>query len=159
MMLRGVAVLALLAAGLSPAPASAKGVDTEACSENVPPVSAQYVRYKNSPEIYGAVQLRRDTCYQYWGYVQLYKPVPSSRTRANAFLVYWEEGTRQYILSCEDPGGNGYVTTGQTTCRTPKKSRALVDGFMASAYGQVLPDGGAWSTFATGQTAIMPGGT
>ena len=158
MILRGIAVLALLT-GLTTAPASAQGTGTEACSENVPPVSSQYIRNKgNSRIIYGAVQLRRDTCYQYWGYVQLYQPMNSSNERASAFLVWWEEGVHQFVLSCADPGGNGYIVSGQTTCRTPKKSRALVDGFLASAHMDVRADGDVWRTFGVGQTARMPGG-
>lgn len=159
MTLRSAAVIALLAAGLSPAPASAKVLDAEACSENVPPVSAQYIRNHEDPSIiHGAVQLRRDTCYQYWGYVQFYDPIPSG-ARGNAFLVWWEEGVRQYILSCDDAGGNGFVLPGQTTCRTPKHSRVAVDGFMASAHFQIRTTTGGWFASAFGQTAIMPGGT
>jgi hypothetical protein len=155
-MIRRMAALAL-ALVLVPAPAGAKTAVTQACSENVAPVAYAPLTTTRG-EIWGKIYLRRDTCHRYWAYLKLNSPITSSSARATAGLAYWEEGVQKPAFTCNSPGGNGYITTDQTSCRTPKLSWTFVDAFMATGHYDVLPEGGTWTAIAKGQTELSPGG-
>jgi hypothetical protein len=156
-MIRRIAALAL-ATALIPAPAGAKVAVTQACSENLPPVATAPLSTIRDGKIWGRIELRRDTCHQYWAYLKLNSPIASSSSRATAVLAYWEEGVQRPGLTCNSHGGNGYITTDQTSCRTPKLSWSFVDQFMATGHYDILPEGGAWTGIAKGQTEPAPGG-
>lgn len=48
------------------------------------------------------------------------KPRLTANQRANAYLVQYGGSNAGRSLSCDSSGGNGAVTAGQRTCRTPK---------------------------------------
>lgn len=156
-MIRRIAALAL-ATALIPAPAGAKVAVTQACSEAVPAVRTAPLTANRTGEVWGRIELRRDTCHQYWAYLKLNSPIITGGTRATAVLAYWEEGLQQPGFTCNSPGGNGYITRNQTSCRTPKLPWTFVDGFMATGHYDVQLEGGsAWYAVAKGQTKKAPG--
>ncbi|WP_327638406.1 hypothetical protein OHB24_08555 [Kribbella sp. NBC_00482] len=155
-MIGRIAALAL-ATALIPAPAGAKVAVTQACSENVAPVATAPLTTIRDGKIWGRIELRRDTCHQYWAYLKLNSPITSSSSRATAVLVYWEDGVQRPGFTCNSPGGNGYITVDQTSCRTGKISWTLIDAFMATGHYDILPEGGAWTGIATGRTERAPG--
>ncbi|WP_427887888.1 hypothetical protein ACQHIV_32970 [Kribbella sp. GL6] len=156
-MILRIAALAL-AMALIPAPAGAKVAVTQSCSENVPPVATAPLTAVRGGAVRGRVELHRDTCHQYWAYLKLNAPVPDMDSRATAVLVVWEDGIQQPGYTCNSTGGNGYIVTGQTSCRTGKVSWVLIDGFQATAhYDTRVDDGQPWYGIATGRTVKVPG--
>lgn len=114
-------------------------------------VSADYVRLFGGSPVTGAIQLRRDSCYRYWGEITMYEPMKAD-TFAIAYIIKYTSGSKGSPISCDAPGGNGRVVKGQTTCRTPR-----IDGsagnltFIAS--GHEFQNGGSgWTRVSWGQT-------
>ncbi|MET7278135.1 hypothetical protein ABZS29_07890 [Kribbella sp. NPDC005582] len=101
----------------------------------------------------GTIHLKRDTCYRYWGYLKLNEPLDTD-SRATAGLVWQNEFGPQPGITCNSPGGNGFITTGQTSCYTRRISRD--DGiftFQAFAHEDFQNLGeGPWVVVAQGKT-------
>jgi hypothetical protein len=156
-MIRRIAALAL-AIALIPAPAGAKVAVTQACSENVAPVEIANLTAIRGGAIKGRIELRRDTCHQYWAYLKLNAAISDSHSQATAVLAYWEEGVQRPGFTCNSPGGNGYITTGQTSCRTGKLSYVLIDALQATGHLDFrLDESDPWIGTATGKTEKAPG--
>src|SRR5258708_1019248 len=116
----GIATLAVaVILQLLPVSTVVASAKVEACSENLPPVRTAPLEKKGGRTVYGTIELRRDTCHQYWAYLKLKSPVQGDRYRATAVLASWSEALPQPGYTCGSPGGNGYIVSGQTSCRTP----------------------------------------
>jgi hypothetical protein len=156
-MIRRMAALAL-AMALIPAPAGAKVAVTQSCSDYPAPVEIANLTNIRGGAIRGRIELRRDTCHQYFAYLKLNAPLPDSHSQATAVLAYWEEGVQRPGFTCNSPGGNGYITAGQTSCRTGKLSYVLIDAFQATGHLDFRPDeSDPWIGVATGKTEKAPG--
>jgi hypothetical protein len=147
----------LAAAGLAvqvpSAPAAAAPAAAAACSGSAL-VSANYVRLFGGSPVVGAIQLRRDSCYRYWGVITMYEPMRAN-TFAIAYIIKYTSGRKGKPISCDASGGNGRVVRGQTTCRTPKLSgRPSNITFVASGH-EFQNGGGGWTRISWGQTRRM----
>jgi hypothetical protein len=108
--LAGVGVIAL-ATSAQAAPAVSCGGATS--------ISSASVLRDNRPPTWGSVRLVRDNCSQYWAEITM-NPRLSKNQKANAYLIQYGGNNSGRSLSCDSSGGNGAVTAGQRTCRTPK---------------------------------------
>ncbi|HZO64380.1 MAG TPA: hypothetical protein VFB74_05210 [Kribbellaceae bacterium] len=147
----------LAAAGLTvhapSAPAAAAPAAAAACSGSAL-VSANYVRLFGGSPVVGAIQLRRDSCYRYWGVITMYEPMKAN-TFAIAYIIKYTSGRKGKPISCDASGGNGRVVRGQTTCRTPKLGgRPSNITFVASGH-EFQNGGGGWTRISWGQTRRM----
>lgn len=114
-------------------------------------VSAAYLRRFGGTPVVGSIQLKRDSCYRYWGELYMYDPMPAN-TFATAYLTKFDGGTAEATFSCDSDGGTGRVRQGDTTCRTPKISGSSGDlRFVAS--GHEYHGGSGWAKVSWGQTA------
>jgi hypothetical protein len=108
--LAGVGVIALAT--------SAQAAPAASCSGATSIQSAPVLRDGRPPK-FGSVRLVRDNCSQYWAEITM-NPRLTSNQKANAYLVQYGGNNAGRSLSCDSSGGNGAVTAGQRTCRTPK---------------------------------------
>ena len=108
--LAGIGVIALAT--------SAQAAPAVSCSGATSISSASILR-DHRPPSWGSVRLVRDNCSQYWAEITM-KPRLTANQRANAYLVQHGGANAGRTLSCDSSGGNGAVTAGQRTCRTPK---------------------------------------
>ncbi|HYU83165.1 MAG TPA: hypothetical protein VEK80_00050 [Kribbellaceae bacterium] len=114
-------------------------------------VSADYVRMFGGSPVVGSIQLRRDSCYRYWGQVIMYEPMKPN-TFAIAYIMKYTDGRRGKPISCDARGGNGRVTAGQTTCRTPKISARSGDIKLVASGHEFQNGGNGWTRISWGQT-------
>jgi hypothetical protein len=108
--LAGVGVFALAT--------SAQAAPAASCSGATSIKSAPVLR-DGRPPTWGSIRLVRDDCSQYWAEITM-NPRLSKNQKANAYLVQYGGANAGRQLSCDSSGGNGAVTAGQRTCRTPK---------------------------------------
>jgi len=97
---------------------SAQAASAATCSGATSISSASILRDQRPPS-WGSVRLVRDSCSQYWAEITM-NPRLTTNQRANAYLVQHGGSNAGRTLSCDSSGGNGAVTAGQRTCRTPK---------------------------------------
>lgn len=140
----GLAVLGFApVAGAAPAPAAK-------CTGSVL-VSASYVRLFGGSPVTGSIQLRRDSCYRYWGAIKMYQPMKKN-TFAIAYIIRFNNGKKEKPISCDNRGGNGRVVQGQTSCYTPRVTgRPAQFRFVASGH-EFQNGGGGWTRVSWGQT-------
>jgi hypothetical protein len=108
--LAGVGVLALAT--------PAQAAEAASCSGAKAITSTPILR-DHRPPTWGTVRLYRDRCSQYWAEITMNSRLIKNQ-KANAYLVQYSGSDATRTLSCNNSGGNGEVTTGQRTCRTPK---------------------------------------
>jgi hypothetical protein len=114
-------------------------------------VSADYVRLFGGSPVVGSIQLRRDSCYRYWGQIIMYEPMKAN-TFAIAYIIKYTNGKAGKPISCDARGGNGRVVKGQTTCHTPRiAGRSSTLKFVASGH-EFQNGGGGWTRISWGQT-------
>jgi hypothetical protein len=145
--------VALGAAGLAAAGVLAdapQALAAPTCSGSVL-VSADYVRLFGGSPVVGSIQLRRDSCYRYWGQIIMYEPMKPN-TFAIAYIMKYTGGRRSDPISCDAPGGNGRVVEGQTTCRTPKISARNGDIKLVASGHEFQNGGNGWTRISWGQT-------
>lgn len=97
---------------------SAQAAPAVTCSGATSISSASILR-DHRPPSWGSVRLVRDSCSQYWAEITM-NPRLTTNQKANAYLVQYGGSNAGRSLSCDSSGGNGAVTAGQRTCRTPK---------------------------------------
>ena len=95
-----------------------QAAEAASCSGATSISSANILR-DHRPPSWGSVRLVRDRCSQYWAEITM-DPRLSRNQKANAYLVQYGGANAGRTLSCDSRGGNGAVTAGQRTCRTPK---------------------------------------
>ena len=130
----------------------APGAAAAGCSGSVL-VSADYIRLFGGSPVVGSIQLRRDSCYRYWGQVTMYAPMRSN-TSAMAFVTRFTDGVGSDPVSCDDDGGNGRVVTNQTTCRTPRVPARSANVKVVASGHEYQNGGGGWTRISWGQTKL-----
>jgi hypothetical protein len=108
----------LAGAGAFALATSAQAAPAASCGGAQSITSASVLR-DHRPPTWGTVRLVRDNCSQYWAEITM-NPRLTANQRANAYLVQYGGNNAGRTLSCDSSGGNGAVTAGQRTCRTPK---------------------------------------
>jgi hypothetical protein len=108
--LAGVGVIALASSAQAAPAASCRGATS---------ISSASILRDNRPPTWGSVRLVRDSCSQYWAEITM-NPRLGGNQKANAYLIQYGGSNAGRSLSCDSSGGNGAVTSGQRTCRTPK---------------------------------------
>lgn len=142
-------VTGLLTAGVV---VSASGASAAGCTGSVL-VSADYVRLFGGSPVVGSIQLRRDSCYRYWGQITMYDSMKSN-TFAIAYVTRFTDGVAGDPVSCDADGGNGRVVTNQTTCRTPRVSARSRNVKVVASGHEFQNGGGGWTRISWGQTKL-----
>ncbi len=118
------------------------------CADSMTVISANYLRTKAGTKV-GAIQLRKSTrCHTYWAYTKLYFTAQGYMT-GHAELQRFYYSSEAGRWDCEDPGGNGDIVAGQSSCHTGMiyaNSSAVTFYAWGYAYDRA-------SYYADGQTA------
>lgn len=111
--------------------------------------SANHVRTNGGNDL-GAIQLCRDG--DYWFALYISDRIMPQSHRGNGRIDHFIDGNYNASWSCDAPGGNGKVVTGEQWCVTPKLySYSSRISFEAVGYEDYRADG-YWITYAIGKT-------
>lgn len=68
----------------------------------------------------GTVHLCRDSDYRFWSYLKLDNDLPSGRWGQAVIWRYIGDRPGDSPTNCDGPGGNDYITPGQSSCFSQK---------------------------------------